>query len=127
MGAPVPASTGGRLLGAQVVHQRGVRNELGEKRVNKGIHICERIRWAPLPMHVRSKLIASLVLPATLYGYCVGGLTCNLMNQLTSAVMRALWGTTRKLRSKELVLTLLVPGHLVWTQNRRLFTSACAH
>ena len=91
----------------------GVKNILGERRVERGVVICERIRWAPLPMHARSKLLASLVIPSSLYGACVGGLTLSLMNSLTSAVMRAVWGTKRKMRSKEIVLSLLVPGHLV--------------
>ena len=100
-------------MGAHVAFQRGVRNELGQDRVRKGLEICERIRWAPLPMHARTQLLSSLVMPSTLYGYCVGGLSCNLLDQLTSAIMRAVWGTKRKLRSKEVVLSLLVPGHLV--------------
>jgi len=113
MGKEVPATTGGRLLGAHISFQGGVRNLLGECRVERGITVCERIRWAPLPMHVRANLLASLVLPSSLYGFSVSGLTCSLVDSLTSAVMRALWGTTRKLRSKEIVLSLLVPGHLV--------------
>ena len=112
-GEPVPATTGGRLLGAHVSYQMGVRNTLGEERSKKGVAVCERVRWAPLPMHVRAKLIASLVLPSSLYGFCVSGLSRALLDSSTSAVMRALWGTTRKLRSKDLVLSLLVPGHLV--------------
>ena len=55
MGEPVPQTTGGRLLGAHVAYQRGVKNALGEKRITRGVIICERIGWAPLPMHARSK------------------------------------------------------------------------
>jgi len=125
MGDLVPATTGGRLLGAHISYQRGVKNTLGEKRVKRGIVICERIRWAPLPMHIRSQLLASLVMPSTLYGACVGGLTMTLLNSLTSAVMRTVWGTKRKLRCKEVVLTLLVPGHVVDPTQAIVYQSMC--
>ncbi len=35
------------------------------------------------------------------------------MNSLRTAVMSAVWGTRRKLRCRELVFTLLMPGHVV--------------
>ena len=109
----VPITSGGRLLGAHVAYGRNVCNHLVEKRVLRGVAVCERVRWVPLPMAVRARLLSSLVLPATLYGSCVGGMGNNLMNMLTSAIMRAVWGTKRKLRCREIVLTLLVQGHLV--------------
>ena len=109
----VPCSTGGRLLGAHVAARRGVRNALGEKRVEKGILVTERIRWAPLPLSCRARMLSSLVMPSTMYAFCVGGLTCYQINYLTSAVMRALWGTKRALLSKDIVLSLVVQGRLV--------------
>jgi ribonuclease HI len=125
MEQPVPLTTGGRLLGAHVAYQRGVKNALGDKRVKQGVIVCERIRWAPLPMHVRAKLLASLVIPSALYGVSVGGLTLGLLNSLTSAVMRAVWGTKRKLRSKEIVLSLFVPGHLVDPTQSMVYQCLC--
>ena len=90
MGEHVPSTRGGRLLGAHVAVRKGVKNELGEKRVQHGILVSDRIRWAPLPMQVRSRQLASLVMPSALYGFCVGGLTCYQIKSLTSAVMRAM-------------------------------------
>ena len=112
-GEVVPRSTGGRHLGAHLAFQRRVKNELAAKRVSRGVAVAERIRWAPLPMSVRAQLLSALVSSSALYGYCVGGMTCKQLESLTSAVMRALWGSKRKLRSKELVLSLFVHGHLV--------------
>ena len=43
----------------------------------------------------------------------MAGLSQAHMNSLRAAVMNAVWGTTRKLRCKEIVLSLFVQGHLV--------------
>ena len=57
-GNQVPATSGGRVLGAHVAYQTGVRNVLAQDRIAKATVVCERIRWAPLPMHVRANLHA---------------------------------------------------------------------
>ena len=54
-----------------------------------------------------------MVPAASLYGFPVGGLAQAHVNTLRGAIMTALWGTKRKLRCKEVVLTLLAPGHLI--------------
>ena len=122
-GELVPSTRGGRLLGAHVAFSRNVRNDLALKRIERGQLVCERIRWAPLPMAIRARLLSALVMPATLYGSCVGGLSANSVNSLTTAVMRAVWGTTRKLRCRDIVLTLFVQGHLV--DPRQAYTYQC--
>ena len=109
-----------------MAYTKNVRNALSEKRVSRGIIVAERIRWAPLPMATRSRLLSSLVLPAALYGSSVGGIGHGPMNALTSAVMRAIWGTTRKLRCRDVVLTLLAPGHLVDPRQACTYQSLCA-
>ena len=63
-------------------------------------------------MFLRARLITSLVGPSALHGFAVAGLPQNTMQSLRSAVTSAVWGTSRKLRSRELVFTLCVPGHL---------------
>ena len=73
-----------KQLDVQLRTARGQRNAVGEARVEKGILIAKRIRFAPLPMQLRANLIASLVLPSSLYGYSVAGLTQTLMNGLRS-------------------------------------------
>jgi len=121
----VPSIRSGRLLGAFVRFGKHLRNDLAEKRIKRGVIVADRIRWAPLPMPVRAKLISSLVVPASLYAACVGDVVGSLLNSLTSAVMRAVWGSTRKLRCRDIVLTLFVPGHLVDPRQACIYQAFC--
>ena len=89
------------------------KNIIGAKRVELGIQRAKRIRWAPLPLHARGSLLATLVNPASLYGFPACGLPQTLLNSLRSSVTTALWGDGKKLRCREIVLTLLCKGHLV--------------
>ena len=126
IGDKVPCTRGGRLLGAHVAYCKNQRNDLAQKRIARGVEVSERIRWAPLPMPIRARLISSLVLPASLYGACTGCIVSRSLESLTSAVMRAIWGTTRKLRCRDVVLTLFVPGHLVDPRQACVYQSLCA-
>ena len=101
----------GRLVLSCVLESICTTTWLRNARMKRGAIVAERIRGAPLPMHVRAQLVSSLVRPAPLYAACVGDVVGSLLNSLTSAVMRAVWGTTRKLRCHEIVLTLLVSSH----------------
>ena len=126
LGTRSQVSRGGRLLGAHVAYARKVRNTLMEKRVERGIVVADRVRWVPLPMPIRARLLSSLVVPAALYGACVGDIVLTQLNSLTSAVMRALWGTQRKLRCRDIVLTLFAAGHLVDPRQVCIYQSLCA-
>ena len=53
-------------------------------------------------------------------------MTIQSVNSLTSAIMRAAWGTKRSLRSKEVVLSLLTPGHLVDPRQAGVYQCLCA-
>ena len=88
-------------------------NDVAEERVRKGITISRRIRWAPLLLQTKASLIACLVGPAAMYGFSAGGLTLRLVSSLGSAVVAALWGTKRRSRCREIVLTQFAKGHLV--------------
>ena len=109
---PLKRVIGDKQLGVHMRYARNQANTVGAKRVEQGKTVARRIRWAPLPMHARARLVASLVCPGSLYGIQVAALPGNLLDSLRSVVTNAIWGDTRKLRCKELVLTLLVPGHL---------------
>ena len=102
-----------KSLGAGLRFRRGLKNEHGEKRITRGLQIAKRIEWAPLPMHVRAQLLASMVCPLSLYSICAAPVPQLLLENLSSACMAAVWGSTRKLRCKEVVMTLLVQGHRV--------------
>ena len=81
-------------------------NDVAEGRVRKGITISRRIRWAPLPLQMKDSLIACLVGPAAMYGFSAGGFTPRLVSSLRTAVVAGLWGTKRRSRCREIVLTL---------------------
>ena len=48
-----------------------------------------------------------------MYGFTAGGFASKLVSSLRTAVVAALWGTKRRSRCREIVLTLFVKGHLV--------------
>ena len=121
----VPISKGGRLLGAYVAYRKQGKNTVAPKRISRGVDVSERIRWAPLPMPARARLLSALVLPASLYGACISDVTTAQLHSLTSAIMRALWGTSRKLRCRDIVLTLFVPGHLTDPRQACIYQSLC--
>jgi len=102
-----------RCLGAHLRATKGGKNTTLEDRIVHAVQVARRIAWIGLPFRVKAELTSSLVVQASLYGVQVGGLTAKLLNQLQSACMKAVWGMSRKLRAKELVMTLLLPGHRV--------------
>ena len=70
--------------------------------------MSERIRWVPLPMHITSKLLCSLVLLATLHGSCVSCIGVRVLNSSTSSVDYSSSRPTRRKRNPtSLSLTLL--------------------
>ena len=102
-----------RVLGVQISVRRNCKNIVARERLQKGIEIAKRIRWAPLPLHARANLIACMVGPVALYAFAAGGFPRSLVNSLQVAVTSALWGHKRRARCKEIVLTLFAKGHLV--------------
>ena len=102
-----------KSLGIQLRCARRKTTDVAEGRVRKGITISRRIRWAPLPLQTKASLIASLFGPAAMCGFSAGGFAPRLVSSLRTAVVAALWGTKRRSRCREIVLTLFVKGHLV--------------
>ena len=100
-----------RCLGAHIRTVPKERNDTLAQRFEEGFSTARRIAWTQLPFTVKAELIASLVVPASLYGIPVGGETALALHNLRAACLKAVWGQNRKLRAKELVFTLLLPGH----------------
>ena len=92
-----------RSLGAHLAFKGNMKNVVGDKRFRRGAEIARRIQWAPLPMHVRAQLVASLVCPLSLYGIAVAHVPISLTSHLCTAVMDAVWGSIRKLRCAKLL------------------------
>ena len=88
--------------------------------------IAGRIQWPPLSFAGMSRMVASSVPPGNLYGACFSNLTAAMVESLTSAVMRAVWGATRKMRCRDTVLTLLVVGHQVDPRQACVYQALCA-
>ena len=101
-----------KSLGIQLRCAIMMTNDVAEGRVTKGITISRRIHWAPLKLQTTVSLIACLVGPAAMYGFPAGGFTLWLVSSLRTVVVAALWGTKRRSRCREIVLTLFVKGHL---------------
>ena len=110
-GEPLKCVNGSHVLGARMSFARGVPNDTGKERGRRGAEIARRIQWAPLLMGTRAQLIALIVCPIPLYDVSLAGLLALLMEQLSSAVMNAVWGLRRKRSVREFVMTFFVPGH----------------
>ena len=103
-----------RVLGGQLSFcKTSFSNPVASKAIEQAVETARRIRWAPLPMGSRAELVASLVNPRALHSHASVGVSSSLMKQLRPACLSAVWGSTRKLKAPELVLTLLVKGHRV--------------
>jgi hypothetical protein len=83
------------------------------RRLQEVLDIVKRIRFVLLPMWERAQLVASLVIPRALYGSKICCLPRKVLRGLRTAVLSAIWGTRRRRRSPEVVLTLFVRGHAV--------------
>ena len=66
-----------------------------------------------LPLQTEASLMASLVGTAAVYGFSAGDFTPRRVSSLQTTVVAALWGTKRRSRCREIVLTLFVKGHFV--------------
>eukprot|EP00973_Karenia_brevis_P059012 8216523-Karenia_brevis.AAC.1 len=64
-------------------------------------------------MTARARLVANLVCPISLYSISAASAPELLFENLSSTIMNAVWGSTWKLRCKEVVMTFLVRGHRV--------------
>ena len=110
-GVSFAVGTDFKCLGAHLRAARSVRNSTIEQRFEIGISRAKRIAWTHLPFMVKSALVSSLVVQASLYGIQSGVATAAALQKLQSVCLRAVWGLSRKSRAKELVFTLLLPGH----------------
>eukprot|EP00973_Karenia_brevis_P067342 9366875-Karenia_brevis.AAC.1 len=57
--------------------------------------------------------IQSACVPVGLHACAVNCLPQRLFTSLQSVVVRAIWGSSRRFRCKEILLSILVPGHRV--------------
>ena len=72
-----------------------------------------KVRTLPVGFEGRAIIVAVMVLAAGLYGVELAEAGLKHIAGLDTAVMHALWGTSRPCRAKEIVFALLVLGHRV--------------
>ena len=65
----------------------------------------------PVGFDERAFLLQGAVLPKGMHACAVNNLPTHLVGHLRTAVLRALWGSGRRFRCKEIVLSLFVRGH----------------
>ena len=112
-GVPIPLATTFRQLGVDIAiggsKATGTvlsrRLEAGRSALRRLTHLStyDRREWA----------ISTLVTPLALHGVAVASVTEPDLRGLKTAVVRALWGSARVSRAKEVVFTVLSKGHRV--------------
>ena len=115
------AVTAFKCLGTGIRCNAGLRNQVLKGRFEEAALEAARVEWLPLPMGAKAQLLAGLACQGCLYGVQVGGVPERAMLLLRNACLKALWGTTRRLRCRELVFTLLVQGHRVDPQQALVY------
>ena len=84
-----------------------------QKMCDAAREVCLRLSWCSLGFTRRALVLQSAVLPRALHACEVHQYNKRLLAQLESSILKVLWGSGRALRSKEIILTLLAPTHLV--------------
>ena len=107
----VPAD---RVLGADVhFHPQAAASKHVEDRVRCAVQIAAKISALHLPLPVKSNLLATQSGAIAFYGTEVTKLSKTQSSQLQAAAIGAIWDPNRPTRCKEILLTLLSPGHRV--------------
>jgi hypothetical protein len=75
--------------------------------------VASKVAWLPLGFYGRQSILQTLVLPKALFACEVSRTQKRPVARLSSAVMKAVWGAGRRQQCKEIVLTLMLPGHRV--------------
>ena len=103
-----------RCLGAHLSfsHSSFV-NKVAQQVLEPAKQRARRIGWLPLPMQARAQLVGSMVNPYALYSFPSCAVSWSSLMSLRAACLSAVWGSTRKLKAPELVMTLIVKVHQV--------------
>ena len=96
-----------------------------KKRTSKGKHLLSRVRGAQGGFSRRTRIIATLVQAAALWGTPGAQVSRKDLQSLETAVLHSLWGTSRPGRAKEIILVLLVQGHRVSPHMKITYDRVC--
>ncbi len=95
-------------------------------RTNDTKDVAHRVALAPLSASERGEMVATAAVPKAVYGGAVASAAQKEADGLRQAVLTAVWGPGRKLRAREVVFTLLVPGHRVDPSRVSAACGACS-
>ena len=127
-GTKVPRVTATRCLGAHLCFNGRMEGE--PPHLTRRWDLCQRelarIAALPLPLGIRSRLMAAQPCASAFYGTEVTVMPMIRSALLSAAVTSAIWSGNRRNRCQELVMTLLAPGHLVDPQQALTFRRLAA-
>ena len=117
-GAEIPIKAEFRCLGAAIrLHKSPRTGPLLTGRIEKAIALAERVAVLAGGFERKVSVLSSLCIPSGLHAVEVGATSKTDLRRMEAAFLKALWGSARGARAKEVIFTVLSPGHLslpVW-------------
>ena len=113
-GVQMPVQQGFRQLavGVRTMPRRGT-GPLLQCRVGEAKKALKKTRTIPGGFDRKATVAAVMIVAAALFGVELADISRRDASGLESAIMGAIWGPSRPCRAKEIVFTLLLPGHRV--------------
>ena len=109
-GSSLARRTQWKCLGARLTTNKA-RIGGSEEKIDAACAAANRVSFLPIGFDGRTSLASMLTLPKALHGCSVTPPTPKELGQLRAANMKAVWGPKRRMRSTDVVLTLLCRGH----------------
>eukprot|EP00973_Karenia_brevis_P054092 7514261-Karenia_brevis.AAC.1 len=100
------------MVGAHLAFQGAASKDETAKLIEDSMSVAKRITWLPLPFFRRALIVQGGVLPKALFACEVNAYSGRSLAKLRTAVVNAIWGRGCAARCREIIFTLLVPGHL---------------
>jgi len=113
-GADIPIKTEFRCLGAAVrLHKSPKTGPLLAGRIEKAIALAERVAMLPGGFERKVSVLSSLCIPSGLHAVEVGATSKTDLRRMETSFLKAMWRSARGARAKEVIFTVLSPGHRV--------------
>ena len=101
-----------RVLGPHLRTSTQAAGPRSVLRLETGIRYALRLVHAPIGWQGRTTILRTMVLPAALFGVELEGIPPTDLRRFRTAVLRVAWGAYALRRAPEVVLSVLLPGHL---------------
>ena len=99
-------------VGVRTVPRRGT-GPLLQRRIKEGKTAPRKTRTIPGGFDRKATVAAVTIVAAALFGVELADISLRDNSSLETTIMTAIWGPSRPCRAKEVVFTLLLPGHHV--------------